>query len=344
LKKAKALVFFSSGLGDAILLVPLVNALKKNNFEVSAFFNSSNACEQLFTDMNLLDVSIIKRSKIDLISFAVLNKKKFDCVYLNHQANSRANQWAASELSDHVYLHVSNVTATKYPQFHAITAKADTHDALQNAWLFETGLSLQDLDFNLHYKNSKPYPFAFSNPYIVVQCSSGNNKTPYKNWDIQNWLLLFNAISMQLPNYKIVVLGDQYEIAIQQSVEHAQIKNVVALIGQTSIEEMVSITANATFYIGLDSALMHLAFAFNKPSFSLWGASSPILYGYAWYDAKKHKVISQNLDCAPCNAWINPNTSRVENPLKCPDFKCIKTLGFEKVKSELIVFIEQNEF
>jgi ADP-heptose:LPS heptosyltransferase len=342
--KAKALVFFSSGLGDAILLVPLINILKNNNFEVSGLFNSNNACEQLFSEMDLLDEVVIKKNKIDLIGYAVLNNKKFDCVYLNHQANSRANQWAAAELSEKVYIHTSNVTTSKYPQFQSIIAKINTHDALQNAWLFQNNLALQDLDFSLHYTNSTPYPFTFSNPYIIVQCSSGNNQTPYKNWDISNWLLLFRAIAEQRPHYRIVVLGDQYETAMQQLIADAEIENVVALIGKTSIEEAVSITANAAFYIGLDSALMHLAFAFNKATFSLWGASDPVLYGYAWQNIEKHKVISQNLSCSPCNAWINPNLSRVKNPLACPDFKCIKTMDFEKVRNELADFIEQNGF
>ena len=80
------------------------------------------------------------------------------------------------------------------------------------------------------------------------------------------------------------------------------------------------------FYIGLDSGLMHIAVALNKPTFTVWGASNPILYGYEWIDPKKHKIVSLNLKCAPCSAWINPNTSRVTNPLECPDFKCIRDI------------------
>ncbi len=274
MEKRKAIVFFSSGLGDALLLVPLVNELKNHGCEVTGFFNSINPCEALFAQTNLLDKIIVKQHKIDIISYAILNNKKFDCVYLNHQANSRSNQWAASELSDEVYLLGTTDTKIRYKQFHFTAAAANTHDALQNAQLYNNELKLSDLDFNLHYKVNSESTFQIPEPYLVLQHSSGNNQTPYKNWDEDKWLALFKHIAIRLPNYKIVLLGDKNEMAINAQLNDQP--NVISLIGQTAIPDAMSIVANAAFYIGLDSAFMHLAFLLDKPTFSIWGASSPI--------------------------------------------------------------------
>jgi ADP-heptose:LPS heptosyltransferase len=340
MEKRRAIVFFSSGLGDALLLVPLVNALKNDNYEVTGFFNSAQSCETLFAETTLFDQIIVKQNKLDTISFTVRNRKKFDCVYLNHQANSRSNQWMAAELSHEVYLLGTDETKIRYPHFHFMAAKANIHDALQNAWLFNKELSLVDLDFNLHYTATSKPSTPILEPYIVLQHSSGNNKTPYKNWDEEKWLDLFKHIAIRLPNYKIVLLGDKNEMAISHHLEHHS--NVISLIGQTSIADAVAIVANATFYIGLDSAFMHLAFLLDKPTFSIWGGSSPTLYAYDWKDAKRHKVISLYLDCSPCNAWIGANTARVSDPIACPDFKCMKSLSTTTVIDAFEIFIANN--
>jgi ADP-heptose:LPS heptosyltransferase len=340
MEKRKAMVFFSSGLGDALLLVPLLNALKNDGFEVTGFFNSTNPCEALFSETTLLDKIIVKPNKIDLISFAMLNNKKFDCIYLNHQANSRSNQWAAAELSDNVYLLGAWYTKVRHKQFHFNSAKANIHDALQNAWLYNKELKLSDLDFSLHYTPTSQSAFQIEAPYLVLQHSSGNNQTPYKNWDEQKWLALFKHIATRLPNYKIVLLGDKNEMAITNQISHHA--NVVSLIGQTTISDTISIVANAEFYVGLDSAFMHLAFLLDKPTFSIWGGSSPTLYSYEWKDPKQHKVVSLHLDCAPCNAWVGPNATRVTNPLKCPDFNCVKDLSLEMVIEAFDYFIIDN--
>ncbi len=341
MEKRKAIVFFSSGLGDALLLVPLVNALKNSNHEVTGFFNSNQSCEALFSETTLLDHIIVKQNKLDIISFTIRNKKKFDCAYLNHQANSRSNQWAASELSQEIYLLGTPETKMRYTHFHVTAAKANIHDALQNAWLFNDALSLADLDFNLHYASTSKSSFQISEPYLVLQHSSGNNQTPYKNWDEEKWLVLFKHIATRLPDYKIVLLGDKNEMAITHHLAHH--RNVISLIGQTSIADAVTIVANANFYIGLDSAFMHLAFLLDKPTFSIWGGSSPALYAYDWKNAQRHKVVSLYLDCAPCNAWIGANTTKVANPITCPDFKCMKDLSIETVIDAFEMFLTNNQ-
>jgi ADP-heptose:LPS heptosyltransferase len=101
----------------------------------------------------------------------------------------------------------------------------------------------------------------------------------------------------------------------------------------------MEIIYNSKYYIGLDSGLMHIAVALNKPTFTIFGASNPKLYGYGWM-GEKHKMISLNLSCSPCSSWLNANTSRVSNPNQCPDFKCIKGISIELVTKELDKFTQ----
>jgi ADP-heptose:LPS heptosyltransferase len=344
LKKKKALVFFSSGLGDALLLIPLVNALRKDDFEVTGLFTSNFDCENLFTHSSLLNKTVVKKKKFSLWRYALLRFRKYDTVYLNYFSISKSNNIGAAILGKQVRTYLAHKTNPVFKHFRYSVVRADTHDALQNLILYNGLATLKDLDFNFHYKNKEGQRKDLGSKYVIVQVSSGNNQTPYKNWDAKYWIQFLDYLNEKLMGYQIVLLGDKNENQINTEILKTERKNVLSLIGQTSIAEAVEISSKASFYIGLDSAFMHLAFVFGKPTFSIWGASSPVLYGYQWYNAQQHHIVSKHLNCAPCNAWHGANKSRVSNPNDCPDFICIKTLSPETVIAAFEVFVKENGF
>lgn len=333
-KHKQALVFFSAGVGDAILLVPLVNELKKNGYKVTGLFTSKYDCESIFENTELFDSIEIKKNKLSLILFSILNFRKFDTVFLNHFSYSKSHLVLATLFGKHIYTNYKEFTSAQSSHsINFIEPKTNTHDALQNVFLFTANSSTQYLDFNIKYKPQQNNKFNLPAEYIVVQASSANNNAPFKNWPFENWLQLFKHLS----NRNIVLLGDNTETHLNNTLNSNNYPNVISLIGKTNLNEVMEIIYHSKFYIGLDSGLMHIAVALNKPTFTIWGASNPKLYGYDWM-GERHKVISLNLPCAPCSSWLNANTTRVSNPNQCPDFKCIKEISVEMVTKELDSF------
>jgi ADP-heptose:LPS heptosyltransferase len=338
----KALVFFSAGVGDAILLVPLVNELKKQGYHVTGLFTSAFDCEHIFENTDLFDKIKVRKNKLALVLFSLLNFRTYDSVYLNHFAFSNSHLTLAALLGKDVYINYKEMTPLQSSKaIHFIEPRPNIHDALQHSFLTNSNITLADLNFDLHYKPQHTNKFNLPQNYIAIQVSSANNNAPYKNWDLVNWLKLFKNLQLKYPGNSLILLGDKTELYINQKISSAEYPTIESLIGKTTLNDVVDIIYHAKFYIGLDSGLMHIAAALNKPTFTIWGASNPALYGYEWM-GPKHKVISLNLPCAPCSAWINPNHSRVSDPLKCPDFKCIRDISVEMVNKELIIFIESN--
>jgi ADP-heptose:LPS heptosyltransferase len=335
----KALVFFSAGVGDAILLVPLVNQLKKEGYHVTGLFTSPFHCESIFEDTALFDVVEVKKSKASQLIFSLFHFRNYDAVFLNHFAYSRSHLGMAALLGKAVYCNYKDFTATQSSKaIHFIEPKANTHDALQNVFLHDPTATLAGLNFDVKYTPPRTNRFHLSSNYIALQISSANNKAPYKNWPAQKWLSLLEYLEKKLPGTQFVVLGDDSELALTETLKTVSSKNIISLIGKTQLNDVMEIVFHSAFYIGLDSGIMHIAAALNKPTFTLWGASDPTLYSYAWLGAM-HKTLSLNLPCAPCSVWIGRNTSRVDDPLKCPDFKCMRDMPVEMVIAELDCFI-----
>lgn len=337
-------MFFSAGVGDAILLVPLVNELKKQGYQVTGLFTSAFNCESIFENTTIFDFIEVKKTKFSLLLFSIFHFRKYDAVYLNHFSFSKSHLTLAAFIGKGVYTNYKDLTAQQSSNsIHFVDAKSNTHDALQNLYLLNQQAILSNLDFNLHYKTQHKNVFNLPEKYIVIQVSSSNNNAPYKNWAIEKWLQLFKHLNTVLPTSTLVLLGDNTEIYVNEILNKSNLKNTISLIGKTTLNNVMEIIFASQFYMGLDSGLMHIAAALSKPTFTIWGASNPVLYGYDWM-GEKHKIVSLKLDCAPCSSWLNANTSRVSNPLKCPDFKCIKTISVDQVTLELNAFIKTTLF
>jgi ADP-heptose:LPS heptosyltransferase len=339
----RALLFFSAGIGDSILLTPLANALIERHYIVDGVFTSEFNCHELFSKSNLLQHTFLLKSKLQFLLFAFKNIRRYDVVFLNHFANNTSNLWMANIISKQIILSDNNTFKLIQKKIIKRIAQPNIHDSLQNLKLFLPESNYVDLNFDLHLKqNNNPSANLPKSKYAIAQISAGNNKTPYKNWPIDNWIELFKQLEKQKPWLKILLLGDKNEMELSSAITMANLKNVESQIGKTSVMQLVEITSQCSFYIGLDSGIMHLAAALNKPTFSIWGASSSKLYGYGW-KGKNHKIVRLKLDCSPCSAWLYPNNSRVSNPTDCPDFKCLRELDTQLVLNEMSEFLAENK-
>jgi len=332
-KQKKAIVFFSAGLGDAVLLIPLIKSLKERGFHVTGFFNSVHPCEEIFSRITLLDDIVVCKNKNKQALFSLAHLFKFDAAFVNYFASNRKNMLTACLLAQEVFTNrkvnswLLDFFRSKIKYTEPIP---DIHDAEQNLHL--TGkqvpkVSLQDfhIDFNPVKRPELPDSF------IAVQVSAGNNKITYKNWPVKNWIEFLKLLLQNYPEKKIVLLGDANEVILSEQITTELKTNVYSFIGKTNVSEAMNILSQSEFFIGLDGGLMHLAVALKKPTFTIWGPSSIILYGYDQFNAAVHKCVHLLLSCNPCSAWINPNHSKAKNPESCPDHVCLMQLQPQEV-------------
>jgi heptosyltransferase-3 len=343
-QRKKALVFISAGLGDAILMVPLVRLLKENGYDVSAIITSPFPCEQLFEGAGLFERMIIARSKTRKALLALKEYRNFQLAIVNYFAASRSNLLLAKQMATMVHTNRIPEHAGKRLESGLIyfVPQVHLHDAEQNMLLAGKGehkLQQEQIEFLIPSPPSLELP----KTYVALQISANHNKQSYKNWPVGDWISFLHQSHRAFPHLTFVLLGDVAEASLAEKVMEAKTGNVISLAGQTTIFQATEVIQRSALFLGLDGGLMHIAAAAGKPSLSLWGPSNPLLYGYEKMNPEKHRVVSLYLGCAPCSAWLQPNTSRFNGPEACTGHECLSQLSPDHVFGEFSTFVKKHE-
>ncbi len=76
-------------------------------------------------------------------------------------------------------------------------------------------------------------------------------------------------------------------------------KNIIDIRGETSLRELFYVVKKSSYIITVDSMISHIASAYEKEGFVIFGPTTP-LYGFYPY-GDKLKVIHKKIPCSPCS-------------------------------------------
>jgi heptosyltransferase-3 len=131
---------------------------------------------------------------------------------------------------------------------------------------------------------------------------------------------------------------DEKEIKKVQSILSFTKSNPINLSGKLSLKEVAYLSSKAKLFVGVDTAIMHMAAAVNIPVVAFFGPSGAFNWGpwdndlmQSGYTQKngiqkmgKHIVIQHNWDCIPCGQ-DGCNGSKISD--------CLMTFDMDKVKN-----------
>lgn len=329
----KSAIFITSGIGNALYLVPLIKSLKEKG-TVTCLAASSFRSHEIFRGFEdrLFDEVIEVGGAVSWPRFAAALVNRYDRVYLDFFASTKKNLVLASFLGKTV---VTNHIPESLPRIFRgkikhITPVIGLHEGTQ--YLLYVNPAMKDADLDESMFSLKP---VFHKPildedYITIQPGSGNNKTPWKTWPVDAWTRLCKLITDNCPGLNIAVLGDETEETLS-GVFESYGSRVRSFIGKTTLASLPSLMAGSKLHIGGDSAMLHIAGCVGTPTVTICGGSDPQIFGWSKVNAEKHVLIKHTIACHPCYRWIAPNTSRVDDPARCPDFKCIRSIDETEV-------------
>jgi heptosyltransferase-2 len=158
----------------------------------------------------------------------------------------------------------------------------------------------QGLDYFIP-QNTRPVqadlPPEFDKGYTacVIGASYATKKMP-----ISKWIELCQQI-----NNPIVLIGDYADHENAEILAATLPQKIVNACGKYSLSESAVLIQQANKVISHDTGFLHIAAAFNKPTVTIWGATSPILQFEAYYatnsNVPRMNAIVPNVSCQPCS-------------------------------------------
>jgi ADP-heptose:LPS heptosyltransferase len=313
----KILVVRFSSIGDIVLTTPVVRMLKKQ-LNAQVHFLTKSAYVSLLKNNPYIDsVYQIQNSITEVIPD--LKKEKYDYVIDLH-SNLRTQilkfrlgvaAKSFNKLNMEKFM-LTNFKLDNMPKIHIVDRYLETvkHLGIKN--------DNQGLDFFLS-ANDKLDISIFPKNYIVFVIGGQHATKILPNEKIISIIKKVNK--------PVLLIGGPEDAHKGEEIAKACDK-VVNTCGKYSILHSASLVQQATMVITHDTGMMHIAAAFNKKIYSVWGNTVPEFGMYPYLESEQSKRIEvKGLNCRPC--------SKIGYD-KCPKghFKCMQEIDENLFLSE----------
>lgn len=330
----KILVIRFSSIGDIVLTTPVVRNLKTQLDDVEVHYCTKIQFRSIVENNPYIDkIHYLEESLGDLI--AQLKKENFDVVIDLHR-NLRTSiikfrlskkDYSFDKLNRQKWLMV-NLKINQLPNRHIVDRYMDT--------VAQLGVKMDNLglDYFIPEKDEVPIewlPEVFRKEYVAYAIGAQHNT---KKLPLNRMIELCDKI-----NKPIVLLGGKDDAdtgeQIQKFFERTEKSapreekltemNKKTIIynacGKYNLNQSASLVKQAKYVFSHDTGLMHIAAAFKKEIFSIWGNTIP-LFGMYPYRTKFTVLENNKIDCRPC--------SKIGYQ-KCPKghFKCMNDIVFD---------------
>ena len=330
----KVLILRFSSIGDIVLTTPVIRTLKTQLEDAQIHYATKEEYSELFELNPYIDkVFFLKESLSDLIR--QLKSEKFDYVIdLHHNLRTLrikkalgVKAFSFRKLNIEKWLMV-NLKINKLPNIHIVDRYMET------VKLLGVKMDALGLDYFIPEKDEVPLdwlPELFLNGYVAfaIGAQHATKKLP-----VNRIIELCDKI-----NQPVVLLGGKEDVAVGDKVvsffsreatdSHAE-KMLSALnkksvvynaCGKFNLNQSASLIKQARSVFTHDTGLMHIAAAFKKEVFSIWGNTIPS-FGMYPYRTRFTVLENNKLDCRPC--------SKIGFQ-KCPKghFKCMNSIIFD---------------
>lgn len=330
----KILVIRFSSIGDIVLTTPVVRCLKTQLDEVEIHYATRQNFQSIFEENPYIDKVHFFNGQLTQF-IAELRKERFDYIIdLHHNLRTRilksslgVKSFSVDKLNWQKWLMV-NLKINKLPNVHIVDRYLAT--------VKELGVKNDSLGLDYFIPEKDEVPLEWlpetHRPGFVAYVIGAQHST--KKLPLNRMIELCDRI-----NKPIVLLGGKEDIERGEQIRRffesnskselfeSGLKelNKKAIIynacGQYNLNQSASLVKQARHVFSHDTGLMHIAAAFKKEIFSIWGNTIPS-FGMYPYRTKFTVFENNKLNCRPC--------SKIGYK-KCPKghFKCMNDLVFD---------------
>ena len=343
IKIDKILVVQLWGIGETILTLPSIDALRKKfpNAIIDALVTSRNK-DVYYNNKNLNRIFSLKLNLFSVLKFILVNMKKYDLVvdmeeYLNISAI----------ISFFVGIRIIGYSHNSRAKLYTYKVKYNDKQHVVKTYLdlirvfnIDYNSTLPKLNFS---KGDKKFVDAFfkknkikKNDFVVCVAPGAAESAKARMWPYDRYAELCDEIIARY-NAKILFAGalDEYDLidSIQKKMENKN--NTINLAGNITLNQLFYLVSKCNFFVGNDAGPMHIAAAQSVKTIGLFGPNLPIRFGPCG-NGNIGLYKGYNCEFSPC---INVHKGQVPDclyPKSSNDYqKCMKNISVNDVLKEV---------
>jgi heptosyltransferase-2 len=342
----KILILALSGIGDALMFTPALKLLRQSlpSAEIDALVMFKGTKEIYETNPNfnkIIHFDFLKEGVLNSLKFVLGLRNKYDATINIYPSNRKeyniinfllgAKKRVAVE-----YLRINNSNLGWLNNV-IVLENDKTHNAQTNIKLIEKLLNQKfdeepAMEIHLSDENKQFAEDYFKknsiteNDFVVgfhPGCAILKNHIK-RRWEPEKFAELGKKLISE-KNAKVFLFGGPEEDELKSSINRMIDSHSSFIVKTEKFLQSIAIMKRCNVFVTNDSALMHVASALGLKVIAIIGPTNPH-YIHPW--KTEHKIVSLNLDCAPC-FFYSPK------PLTCSrtdvQFKCIKELDVDLV-------------
>jgi lipopolysaccharide heptosyltransferase II len=328
LKLFRILIRSSNWLGDAVMSVPAVRAIKNGRPDVHVTIAAPGKIAAMWKLIPEVD-AIIPLPDTSLLSVVRLLRQQmpFDVAILFPNSLRVALETWLSGIPQRVGYHghwrswllnqiVRKPRKPGPPEHHSLRFLRIAREC--GAEMSNTELPKQSQTSNLQPSHS--YGLA-SKPQTILGLCPGAEYGPAKRWLPERFAEAAAKITAE-SSAQWVLFGTKNDAAIGEEIAAAIGDHCVNRIGQTTLQQLIDELRQCRLLLTNDTGTMHLAALLGVPLVAVFGSTEPLLTGPL---GDGHVILRHHVECSPC--FLR----------KCPiDFRCMKAISADEVANAVL--------
>jgi heptosyltransferase II len=337
-KNGKVLIIFLPGIGNIVLFLPILRAIRKANKNTQLdilvkhkvvcdliedglvdkyyFLNNKNKSLKIFEQLLLL--LNIRENRYDMVIVHMASAGLKTSIFVKLLDCNKTIGYARGKWYDSVYtnLIIANNNEHELEWNNKILTAIGVND-----YDSEYGIFLNDkiktkveeiLNRNGIYKDD-----------IIIGIHPGSSEyLKNKRWPADRFLEVINYLSKKC-NAKILLFGGNNETRLAEFILSQTEGSVLNFTGQTDIITTAGLIKRCRLFISNDSGLMHIAAGVGTKVIAIFGPTNPVKNAPKGRD---NIVVRKELPCSPCSKYINN---------ECKDMECLKRVTVDDVIKEI---------
>ncbi len=342
----KILILALSGIGDALMFTPALKLLRQSlptaQIDALVMFNGTKEIYQTNPNFNkLIHFDFLKEGILNSLKFVLGLRNKYDATINVYPSNRKEYNFinfllGAEKRVGVEYLRannfnlgwLNNVTILENDKTHNVQTNIKLIEKLLRKKFdeepaMEINFSDEDEKFALDYLEENKIQ---KNDFVVgfhPGCATLKNHIK-RRWEPEKFAELGKKLIKE-KNTKVFLFGGPEEEVLKSSVNRMIDSKNSYVIKTEKFLQSIAIMKQCNVFVTNDSSLMHVASALGLKVIAVIGPTNQN-YIHPW--KTEYKIVSLNLDCAPCFFYT-------PKPLTCSrndvQFKCIKELDVEMV-------------